>query len=69
MSYQTMDVRPIAGALGAEIYGVNLEDRDDSPMWSELRRAFLEYRVIAVRGQDMSLEDMMRVGGKFGGPW
>jgi taurine dioxygenase len=68
MSYQTMDVRPIAGALGAEIYGVNLKDRDDSPMWPELRQAFLEYRVIAIRGQDLALEDMMRVGGKFGEP-
>ncbi len=68
MTYQTMDVRPIGGSLGAEIYGVNLKDRNDSPMWTELRQAFLEYRVIAIRGQDMSLEDMMRVGGKFGEP-
>ena len=49
MTYQTMEVRPIAGALGAEIYGANLKDRDDSPMWLELRQAFLEYHVIAVR--------------------
>ncbi len=68
MTYQTMDVRPIAGALGAEIYGVNLKDRDDSPMWMELRQAFLEFHVIAIRGQDLSLDDMMRVGGKFGEP-
>ena len=68
MSYQTMDVRPLAGALGAEIYGANLKDRDDSRMWQELRQAFLEYCVIAVRGQDLSLDDLMRVGGKFGEP-
>jgi taurine dioxygenase len=68
MSYQTMEVRPIAGALGAEVYGVNLKDRYDSAMWPELRQAFLEYRVIAIRGQDLTLEDMMRVGGKFGEP-
>jgi taurine dioxygenase len=68
VAYETMDVRPTAGALGAEIYGANLKDRDDSRMWIELRQAFLEYHVIAIRGQDMSLEDMMRVGGKFGEP-
>ena len=68
MAYQTMDVRPIAGALGAEIYGANLKDRDDSPVWLELRQAFLEYHVIAVRGQDLTPEDMMRIGGKFGEP-
>ena len=68
MTYQTMDVRPIAGSLGAEIYGANLKDGDASPMWSELRQAFLEYRMIAIRGQDLSLDDLMRVGGKFGHP-
>ena len=68
MTYQHMDVRPIAGALGAEIYGADLRDRDDSPVWGELRQAFLEYHVIAVRGQDLSPEDLMRVGGKFGEP-
>lgn len=68
MSYQTMDVRPIAGALGAEVYGANLKDRDDSPMWPELRQAFLQYHVIAVRGQDLTPEELMRVGAKFGEP-
>jgi len=68
VTYQTMEVRPIGGALGAEIYGADLKDRDDSPMWPELRRAFLEYKVIAVRGQDLAPEDLMRVGGKFGEP-
>jgi taurine dioxygenase len=68
VTYQTLDVRPIAGALGAEIYGANLKDGDDSPMWGELRRAFLEYHVIAVRGQDLTPDDLMRVGGKFGEP-
>jgi len=68
MTYQTMDVRPLAGAIGAEISGANLKDRDDSPMWQELRQVFLEYHVMAMRGQQLSLEDMMRVGGRFGEP-
>jgi taurine dioxygenase len=68
VTYQTMDVRPIGGALGAEIYGANLKDRDDSPMWQELRQAFLEFHVIAIRGQNMTPADLMRVGGKFGEP-
>jgi taurine dioxygenase len=68
MTYQTMDVRPLAGALGAEIYGIDLKDRDDSPVWVELRQAFLEYKVIAIRGQDLTCEDLMRVGARFGEP-
>ena len=47
-----MEVRPIAGALGAEIYGIDLRHRDAAEMWSELRRALLEFNVIAVRGQE-----------------
>ena len=68
MRYQSMDVRPISGALGAEIHGADLSGRDDSPLWLELRRAFLEYHVISIRDQDLSLDDLMRVGGKFGEP-
>ena len=68
MSYQNLEVRPLAGALGAEMYGASLKDRDDSPMWQELREAFLKYHVIAIRGQDLSPADIMRVGGKFGEP-
>jgi taurine dioxygenase len=66
--YQTMTVRPLAGALGAEIDGVDLHDRDNKAMWSELHRAFLEYQVIAVRGQDLTPQDQMDVGRFFGEP-
>ncbi len=51
--YKTMQVRPLAGALGALITGVDLRDRANKPMWAELHRAFLEFQVIAVRGQDL----------------
>ena len=68
LAYKTIEVRPIAGALGAEIYGADLKDRDNKPMWSELHRAFLEHQVIAVRGQDLTPEDQMIVGRFFGEP-
>ena len=68
MSYQTMQVKPLAGALGALVTGANLKDRDDSPVWQELREAFLQHHVIAVRGQDLSPADIMRIGSKFGEP-
>jgi taurine dioxygenase len=61
-------VRPLAGAIGAEVYGVDLKDPDASPLWPELRRAFLEYKVIAIRGQSLSPADLMRVGAKLGEP-
>lgn len=68
MGNQAMEVRPLSGTLGAEIYGIDLRDRDDSPMWPALREAFLEHKVIAIRGQDLGCQDLMRVGARFGEP-
>jgi taurine dioxygenase len=68
MNYHTIDVRPLGGAIGAEIHGADLTERDDSSLWTELRQAFLEFHVIAVRDQNLSLDDLMRVGRKFGEP-
>ena len=40
------DVQPIAGALGAEIHGVDLRDSIASEQYTELRRLLVEYQVI-----------------------
>ncbi|HZO04380.1 MAG TPA: TauD/TfdA family dioxygenase [Burkholderiales bacterium] len=60
-----MDVQPLAGALGAEIRGVDLrQDRD----WPAIHAAFLEYSVLAIRDQELEPADLMRVGAHFGEP-
>lgn len=68
MTYKILEARPIAGAIGAEIYGVNLKDHDNKAMWDELHSALLEFKVIAVRGQDLTPADQMAVGKHFGEP-
>lgn len=68
MTYSKLDVRPLAGALGAEIYGADLKNLSDETQWLEIHRAFLEYHVIAIRGQKLSPADMMAVGQHFGEP-
>ena len=68
MAYQTMDVRPIAGSLGAEIYGADLKERDDSPMWIELRQAFLTFAgELAGAFEQGGLSDPMTHAGPPGG--
>lgn len=67
-AYQTMDVRPLGGAIGAEIHGIDLRDFRNEKMWAELRRAYLEFHVIAVVGQTLSPDDQMSVGRFFGEP-
>jgi taurine dioxygenase len=60
-----VDVQPLAGALGAEVRGVNLATLDD---WDEVKKAFLQYAVLAFRDQKLEPADLMRVGARFGEP-
>lgn len=66
--YESIEVRPLAGALGAEIGGVDLARVGDNRTWSEIHRAFLDYQVIVFRAQDLSLDDIMGVAQRFGEP-
>jgi taurine dioxygenase len=60
-----MEVRPLAGALGAEVLGVDLRDARD---WDGIHRAFLEHAVIVFRDQQLEPADLMRIGARFGEP-
>ena len=68
MISETMQVRPLAGALGAEVLGIDLGNGGDDSTWSQLHRVFLDNHVIVVRGQELSLDDLMAVGRRFGEP-
>ncbi len=67
MSYDRIEVTPLAGALGAEIRGVDLR-RLDNQTWSEVHEAFLEFHVLAIRDQELSPDDIMTTGRRFGEP-
>ncbi|MCY4591638.1 MAG: TauD/TfdA family dioxygenase [Alphaproteobacteria bacterium] len=54
--YQTIDVRPVAGALGAEIHGVDLSGEVPGGQFAEIRRAFGDYGVIFFRDQALKPE-------------
>lgn len=60
-----MIIEPLAGALGAEITGVDLPK--DAP-WDEIQAAFLKYSVLVIRAQSLAPADLMRVGARFGEP-
>lgn len=49
-----MQVRKVAGALGAEISGVDLRQGVSAQLAQELRGAFLEHQVIFLRDQDLT---------------
>jgi len=66
--YEAISLKPLAGALGAEIGGVDLARAIDNHTWSEIHQAFLDYQVIVFRGQTLSLDDIMSVACRFGEP-
>jgi taurine dioxygenase len=62
-----MQISPLAGALGAEIHGVDLLKLDGKG-WKDVHRAFLQYSVLAIRDQKLEPADIMKVSAKFGEP-
>jgi taurine dioxygenase len=67
-SYRHIDVRPIAGALGAEIHGIDLARPLAAEVVAEIRRAFLEHLVIFFRDQALTPQDQLAFARRFGEP-
>ena len=66
--YRAIEVRPIAGALGAEMHGADLAKPLDPATVAEIRRAFLENLVIFFRDQALTLEQYMDFARTLGTP-
>jgi len=62
-----MIIEPLAGALGAEVRGIDLRSIGNRE-FEDVRRAFLEYSVLVVRDQKLEPDDLMRFGARFGEP-
>ena len=45
---------PLAGALGAEVVGIDVSDPLDSAIVAALKAAFLEHKVLAIRDQSLA---------------
>ncbi|HKF73105.1 MAG TPA: TauD/TfdA family dioxygenase [Stellaceae bacterium] len=66
MSYQSIIVEPIAGALGAEVRGVDLSEPLRNSVAAELRRAFVEHCVLFFRDQHLTPEQHLAASRLFG---
>jgi taurine dioxygenase len=63
-----MDVRPISGALGAEIHGVDLAQPLDAGTLAAIRAAWLEHLVIFFRDQKLTPAQQLAFAQRFGEP-
>ena len=67
-NYKSIGVSPISGALGALITGVELKEPLQGPVFDEIYKAFLEYKVIFFKDQDLNPETQLQFGKMFGRP-
>ena len=65
-AYATIRVKPIAGACGAEISGVDLAKPLGNQTFAEIHRAFLEHSVIFFRDQQLTPADQEAFTLRFG---
>jgi len=65
-TYDHITVEPIAGALGAEIGGVNIAEELDDAVIAEIRQALLDNLVIFFRDQELPVDRHKAFSRRFG---
>src|SRR5688572_26147204 len=67
-NYRHIEVRPLAGALGAEIGSVDIAQSLSAAVVSEIRQAWLDHLVIFIPGQKLSPQAQVDFARRFGEP-
>lgn len=66
MTYNTIHLRPVSGALGAEVANVNLSEALSDEVIAEIRTALFENLVLFFREQEISPEQHLAFARRFG---
>jgi taurine dioxygenase len=66
MTRSRLEVRPLASALGAEIFGIDLAERLDDATVQAVRAALLEHVVIFFRDQELEPRQLLALAERFG---
>ena len=61
----SIEVRPLTGALGCEIFGIDIATLDDAT-FDVIHEAFLEYQVVMFHDQELTMEQFAEFGKRFG---
>jgi hypothetical protein len=68
MSRQSISIQPLAGAIGAEIAGVDLAQQLDAETIAAIRQAWLDHLVIFFRDQELPPARLLALARRFGRP-
>lgn len=66
MQAPSIDIRPLTSALGAEIFGVDTSKHLDDETFAAVHGALLKHQVIFFRDQQLTPEQHVNFGRKFG---
>ena len=61
----TFEIYPLTAAIGAEIHSIDLTSLDDDA-FAELRKLWLDYKVLFFRDQNLTIEEHVAFGRRFG---
>lgn len=64
--YERLELAPLTAVIGAEVVGFDLAQPIDDELGRELRRAFLEWKVLFFRHQQITAEDHRRFAAWWG---
>jgi alpha-ketoglutarate-dependent sulfate ester dioxygenase len=62
----SLDIRPLAGHIGAEIHGVDLSQPLEVETLAEIRSTLLQWKVVFFRDQHLSQDQHIAFGRQFG---
>ena len=65
-TYRTIEVKPLSGVVGAEIFGADLSTEIDEDQFSEIRAAFHAHGVIFFREQELDPEQHIAFARRWG---
>jgi len=66
--YRHIEVRPVAGALGAVVRGVDIARPLEDEVIAEVRQAFLDHLVVFIRDQKLTPQAQLAFAQRFGQP-
>ena len=66
MTYQHITVKPLAGAIGAEIFDIDLSQALSEAALGEIRRAFRDNLIIVFRDQNLTPDSQKAFARNFG---
>ena len=67
MAYKHIEVQPISGACGAEIFGADLSKPLKNDVFAEVYKAWLTHQVVFFRDQKITPEQQIKFAKKWGG--